>query len=53
MTEMDKKRTKIISRFPHKFLIFSAGLLIVWLFLPYLVFAQVVVPPTDDKARIV
>jgi len=50
---MDKKRTKIISRFPHKFLIFSAGVLIVWLFLPYLVFAQVVVPFTDDKARIV
>ena len=50
---MDKKRTKIISRFPHKILIFPAGLLIVWLFLPYLVFAQVVVPDTEDKARIV
>ena len=35
-------------------MIFSAGVLIVWLFLPYLVFAQVVkVPFTDDKARIV
>ena len=50
---MDKKRTKIISRFPQKILIFPAGVLIVWLFLPYLVFAQVVVPFTDDKARIV
>lgn len=35
-------------------MIFPAGLLIIWLFLPYLVFAQVVtVPTTDDKARIV
>ena len=51
---MDKKRTKIISRFPQKILIFPAGVLIVWLFLPYLVFAQVVkVPTTEDKARIV
>ena len=53
MAEMDKKRTKIISRLFHKILIFPAGVLVAWLFLPYLVFAQVVVPFTDDKARIV
>ena len=54
MAEMDKKRTKIISRLFHKILIFPAGVLVAWLFLPYLVFAQVVtVPSTEDKARIV
>ena len=38
----------------HKILIFPAGVLVAWLFLPYLVFAQVVtVPTTEDKARIV
>jgi len=51
---MDKKRTKIISRLFHKILNFPAGVLVAWLFLPYLVFAQVVtVPTTEDKARIV
>ncbi len=50
---MDKKRTKIIFRLFHKILIFPAGVLVAWLFLPYLVFAQVVVPVTEDKARIV
>ena len=50
---MTKKRKKIFSRFPHKILIFP-GVLIAWLFLPYSVFAQVVVvPTTEDKARIV
>ena len=51
---MDKKRTKIISRLFHKILILPARVLVAWLFLPYLVFAQVVtVPTTEDKARIV
>jgi len=51
---MNKKKTKIISRFSNKILIFPAGALISWLLLPYLVFAQVVVVPlTEDKARVV
>jgi hypothetical protein len=48
------KITKIKFRFPDKIVMFRAGLLIAWIFLPYSAFAQVVaVPSTDDKARIV
>ena len=50
---MTKKRKKIFSRFSYKTFIFP-GILLAWLFLPYSVFAQVVVvPTTEDKARIV
>ncbi|MBT5548880.1 MAG: hypothetical protein HOJ79_00235 [Nitrospina sp.] len=51
---MDKKSTKLNFKFPDKFWGSLAGLLIAWIFLPHLAFAQVViVPPTEDKARIV
>jgi hypothetical protein len=51
---MDKKRAKINFKFPDKVWSLYLGILIAWIFMPHLVFAQVVtVPLTEDKARIV
>ncbi len=51
---MDMEQLKIIFSLSRKVLILPTWLLFTWIFLPCLVFAQVVtVPSTDDKARIV
>ncbi len=54
MSEMDEERKKMKSRFLMIFWILGFHALIIWFFLPGILFAQVsTVPSTDDKARIV